>query len=200
VVTYTNTTQYSTNFVYITNSVIEYVTNTHLRTTGQLYVVAPEDDGDLHKGTAWPNPRFTIGTVGEQTNWVTDNMTGLVWNRSNNTNQSDWDGAIEYCNALISGGTNDWRMPNVLEAASLMYFGQKVFPHLPNTAGEAIQTIDGDPFFNLQFLTTNTSQFWTSTTVPGDTVSACVFTPRNANMGGVLKVHSYFVWPVRGGN
>ena len=37
-------------------------------------------DGDLQKGVAWPNPRFTDNANGT----VTDNLTGLIWLKNAN--------------------------------------------------------------------------------------------------------------------
>ena len=43
--------------------------------TGQTTSYATGDDGELEKGVAWPNPRFTDNNNGT----VTDNLTGLIW-------------------------------------------------------------------------------------------------------------------------
>jgi hypothetical protein len=48
-----------------------------VRKTGQAtsYTTTGGEDGDLQKGVAWPNPRFTDNGNGT----VTDNLTKLVW-------------------------------------------------------------------------------------------------------------------------
>ena len=48
--------------------------------TGQTTSYATGDDGDLEKGVAWPNPRFTDNSDGT----VTDNLTGLIWLKNAN--------------------------------------------------------------------------------------------------------------------
>ena len=48
--------------------------------TGQTTCYATGDDGDLEKGVAWPNPRFTDNGNGT----VTDNLTGLIWLKNAN--------------------------------------------------------------------------------------------------------------------
>ena len=48
--------------------------------TGQTTSYATGDDGDLEKGLAWPNPRFTDNEDGT----VTDNLTGLIWLKNAN--------------------------------------------------------------------------------------------------------------------
>ena len=48
--------------------------------TGQTVSYATGDDGDLQKGVAWPDPRFTDNSDGT----VTDNLTGLIWLKNAN--------------------------------------------------------------------------------------------------------------------
>ena len=86
-----------------------------LRKTGQTTSYRTGDDGDLQKGTAWPNPRFTDNGNGT----ITDNLTGLMWQRVPLSTTSTWNGAIDYCNNLTLAGYTDWRLPNVLELESL---------------------------------------------------------------------------------
>lgn len=121
--------------------------------TGQVFFSVPDDDGDLQKGTAWPDPRFTDNGDGT----VTDNMTGLVWTKNANMlgTTQNWYEAVGACNTLADNGTDrvdgslpgDWRMPNVRELQSLIDYGQS-YPALPA----------GHPFFDVQ-----SSSYWTST-------------------------------------
>jgi len=98
--------------------------------TGQTPTV-PENpaqtgsDGDLQKGVTWPNPRFTDNTDGT----VTDNLTGLIWLKDANCDESkNWANALTWCNSLASGAcgltdnsvAGDWRLPNVKELHSLI--------------------------------------------------------------------------------
>ena len=50
-------------------------------------------------------------------NMVRDNLTQLVWTRSSNVLgcETNWSGAISFCNDLTYGGQSDWRLPNVRE-------------------------------------------------------------------------------------
>jgi len=156
--------------------------------TGQTTKFADGDDGDLQKGVAWPNPRFTIsdGTV-------IDNLTGLVWMREARcwwdkygADRPIWADALNYCNTLASGDclltdgsvAGDWRMPNVKELLSLIKYddelSQGVDPQrpydwhldaLPDTAGTGHWTDhwvveEGNPFFRIGFW-----HYWTSTTL-----------------------------------
>ena len=48
--------------------------------SGQTSSNATGDDGDLQRGVAWPDPRFTDNGDGT----VTDNLTGLIWLKNAN--------------------------------------------------------------------------------------------------------------------
>jgi len=68
--------------------------------TGQTTGYAFGDDGDLEKGVAWSNPRFT--DQGDGT--VMDNFTGLIWlKNADPAGLMNWQNAIAYCNGLTDG-------------------------------------------------------------------------------------------------
>lgn len=50
---------------------------------------------------------------------VTDNITGLMWQKDGFT-QRDWEGALSYCENLSLVGYNDWRLPDVNELQSIV--------------------------------------------------------------------------------
>lgn len=94
--------------------------------TGQTVSYAVGDDGDLRRGTTWPDIRFTDN--GNQT--VTDNLTGLIWAKDpsavygicDNGNVTWQDGlsCITNLNAINYLGYSDWRLPNRAELMSLV--------------------------------------------------------------------------------
>jgi hypothetical protein len=156
--------------------------------TGQTTLYKTGDDGDLRKGVTWPTPRFTDNT-GSGAGTVTDNLTGLMWAKDANTaGLKNWDGALAYCNDLILGGHDDWRLPNVKELLSLIDFG-KSDPALPG----------GHPFDNVK---ANLLSFYgSSTTNHGNSAHAWHVYMHNGNVdsfgkGPLPLIH---VWPVRGG-
>lgn len=68
--------------------------------TGQTSRQDPIDDGDLQKGVAWPEPRFTDNGDGK----VTDNQTRLIWlMEANCWGLLSWHDALVKCNDLESG-------------------------------------------------------------------------------------------------
>jgi hypothetical protein len=112
--------------------------------TGQTTSYAAGDDGDLEKGVAWPDPRFTDHGDGT----VTDNLTGLIWLKNANCfGRRTWNQALSECNNLANGScgltdgssAGDWRLPNVRELQSLVDYS-RYDPALPA----------GHPFSNVQ--------------------------------------------------
>jgi len=134
--------------------------------TGQTDSYAVWDDGDLQKGVAWPNPRFTDNGNGT----VTDNLTGLVWMQNASCGGTrTWSLAVAFCALLsdqgscgLDDGSNpgDWRLPNLKELQSLIYY-RCLNPAVPNTAGTG-QWTAGDPFNSVQ-----PSAYWSSSTYAG---------------------------------
>ncbi|MBF0525221.1 MAG: DUF1566 domain-containing protein, partial [Deltaproteobacteria bacterium] len=160
--------------------------------TGQSVSYGPHDDGDLQKGVAWPNPRFTDNYNGT----VTDNLTGLIWLKNANCyGLQSWALNLVSVHGLSKGicgltdGSNvgDWRIPNINEIRSLQdaaHFG----PALPA----------GHPFTNLasglgaEYCSSDT---YTSST--GYIMS--YFMNYGSLMNWNDKTGGYYVWPVRSG-
>lgn len=170
---------------------------TQVPKTGQTTSYATGDDGDLEKGVAWPNPRFTDNANGT----VTDNLTGLIWLKNADCfGTRDWTTALNDAKTLASpacglsdGSTaSQWRLPNIKELQSLVHYG--VFtPALPNTAGTG-EWIANDPFSGVQ-----SSRYWSSTSRADVTSSAWGLGLGGGFVNGADKSGSSYVWPVRGG-
>ncbi len=159
--------------------------------TGQTISYATGDDGELEKGVAWPNPRFTDNGNGT----VTDNLTGLIWLRLANCYESrSWANALSAANTLNSGecGLNDgsaegdWRLPNLRELQSLIDYGQ-YNPALPSA----------HPFSGVQF--EGGDKYWTSTTYVRAESWAWAVYLGEGNVVSVMSDNPNHVWPVRGG-
>ena len=52
-------------------------------------------------------------------NTVTDNVTGLIWQKVPTTDTLTWEQAINYAENLVLAGKSDWRLPNIKELASI---------------------------------------------------------------------------------
>ena len=165
--------------------------------TGQTTSFATGDDGDLEKGVALPNPRFTDNSNGT----ITDNLTGLIWLKNANCSASTrtWQGALDFV-AGINNATNscgdtsnagfhqsDWRLPNVRELQSLVDYGQYL---------TTLSLPSGHPFTN--FLA---GSYWSSTTQAGNTFNAWYVVFINGGVGASDKTDDgRLVTAVRGGS
>lgn len=172
--------------------------------TGEISSYGDGSDGVLHKGVAWPIPRFTDNN-GNGT--VTDNLTGLIWLK--NAGCSDpvggitkgtdattsllaWANALTWSNNLastacgLSDGSvaGDWRLPSVTELSSLHDLS-KSYPALPTEIGTL--------FSNVQ-----SSCYWSSSTYAGNTNRAWGVDMGWGGVYHIIKTDCY-VWPVRGG-
>jgi hypothetical protein len=134
-----------------------------------------------------PNTTRRFIVLGDFSNQaVLDRETGLVWERSPNPNPaSDWVGASANCVNKSLADRKGWRLPSVVELASLVDTSQS-FPTLPV----------GHPFTNVQADT-----YWTATTYAED---ARIAWGVNFNSGSVSVVlfksgNGLFAWCVRGG-
>lgn len=173
--------------------------------TGQVtsYSNPPYDDGYLKKGTAWPDPRFTMtycdatGPCADQdtdcdadasNNIVTDNLTSLVWLADANLDGlKTWGNALSFANSLSTCGYGDWRLPNSKELFSLVDRSQSN-PALPA----------GYPFANVQ--PGADDRYWSSTSHASDPGMAWALGMLNGSLNPWTKTDTAFVWPVRGGH
>ena len=141
--------------------------------TGQDYSFHHGDDGLIHAGWDWPNPRFSDNGDGT----ITDEMTYLVWLKNPGLLvATNWTGALDQVNALKDGdaGLSDgsvagkWRLPNIRELNSLMAARQKN-PALPW----------GHPFLGIQ-----STHYWSSTTYAPQSGEAFVL---DLNTGAIQR-------------
>jgi len=171
--------------------------------TGQTTSYATGDDGGLKKGVSWPSTRFTDNSNGT----VTDNLTGLVWlkaanynNTTGTTGTASWANALSFCNALQNGQcgltdgsvSGDWRLPNYMELVSLLDLGYDN-PALSNAAGTG-QWSEGNAFTGVQ-----SYYYWSSTTCAAITDYAWFVGLGNGYVVYDAKTYTLYVWPVRGG-
>jgi hypothetical protein len=142
-------------------------------------------DGELRKGVAWPEPRFTDNGDGT----VTDNLTRLMWTKDANIfGPGNWDNAISNCNDFELVNYTDWRLPNVREMESLIDYGS-FDPALPL----------GHPFTGVDYWS------WSSTTLAGGIEYAWYLGISDQNEAihasdPKSDTMSMVAWPVRGGH
>jgi hypothetical protein len=95
---------------------------------------------------------FTVGLDGFT---VTDNVTGLVWQREDDNSPRTWGDAISYCEGLDLGGHTDWRLPAVKELQSIVDYGR----HTPSIDALAFPETDSD-YWSSSTLAIGTDAAW----------------------------------------
>ncbi len=95
---------------------------------------------------------------GNQT--ITDQATGLMWQKSDNGTGVDWENALSYCESLNLSGYSNWRLPNAKELQSIVDYSKS-----PDTTNSAAI----DSIFDITQITNEDNQldypyFWSSTT------------------------------------
>lgn len=91
---------------------------------------------------------------------VSDRATGLNWQQDDSGDGMDWSEALEYCEALDTGGSGDWRLPNAKELQSIVDYTR---------APSTIDSAAIDPIFSASTVTdeggaSNGGFYWTGTT------------------------------------
>jgi len=148
-------------------------------------------DAALHKGVAWPSPRFSDNGDGT----VIDKLTGLVWSQNGYAPgpaacspgaAKTWQAALGYAACLNANnylGHSDWRLPDINELESLIHAGQADNSSWLNASG----------FSHVQ-----SGIYWSSTTYVTDARDACLIHMNHGDLWYDDKANLYFVWPVRG--
>jgi hypothetical protein len=176
--------------------VVEPASGAFLPQTGETST-APIDpapaysDGAVEAGVKWDiADRFVANdTV------VTDTLTGLQWQKDpsvNNSNSTvDWNTALSTCNnyTVTIDGTvyDDWRLPNVLELASLIDLA----------AANPASALNGNGFSRVL----GVGGYWTSSTYAPSTGRAWVVRFSVGSVDDVGKTYggNYRAWCVRSG-
>ncbi|MGK5092446.1 DUF1566 domain-containing protein [Deltaproteobacteria bacterium TL4] len=144
--------------------------------TGQTtsYTTTFGEDHDYTQNT----PSYTDN--GNST--ITDNVTGLMWQKEDNNSTYTWSAAGTYCDNLSLGGYTDWTLPNRRQLISIVNVGRY---------NPAINTT--------YFLNTKSSYYWSSTTYANDTSYAWYVYFGYGRVNYSNKTSTYYVRCVRGG-
>jgi len=115
---------------------------------------------------------------------VTDSKTKLMWQDNNDakTVTKNWQGAIDYCEALNFGGYTDWRLPNTRELRSIVDYSRS------------------NPAMNPAFVNVTIHYYYgSSTSLSGKTDYAWDVSFYEGHVSGGYKYDSLYVRCVRGG-
>jgi len=111
---------------------------------------------------------------------ITDNVTGLIWQKEDDNTQRTWSDAGTYCDNLTLGGQSDWRLPSKKELISIVNYG---------TYSPSINTT--------YFPNTNSSVYWSSTTIAYNSSGAWIVLFNDGYVVIDYKSSSYYVRCVR---
>lgn len=122
---------------------------------------------------------------------VSDRSSGLMWTKKDSGKVLKWVSALGYCEALKTGGHDDWRLPNIKELQYIVDYGRSP----DTTKSAAINSI-----FETSLITNEANQvdyphYWSSTTHldgpnPGGDAAYIAFGRAIGQMNGkVMDVH-----------
>ena len=112
---------------------------------------------------------------------ITDNLTQLVWQKTPNTAVLTWEQALIYAEGLTIGTSSDWRLPNIKELQSLNN-----------------ELATNPSVFAPYFTGLGVHNFWSSTTLPNQTLNAWYWSNAIGISTNDLKTNSNYVLCVRG--
>ena len=93
----------------------------HYNNTNEI--AAPAAGGAFYGQDAqFPSTPFSFKDNGDGT--VTDNNTGLTWQQTPSSSRMSWSQAKSYCDSLVLGSHDDWRMPTLKELYSMSDFSR----------------------------------------------------------------------------
>lgn len=198
-------------FIFLNFPIISSAAPAAVPQTGQTVSYDSSDDGDLQAGVPLPTPRF----IENPDDTVTDVLTGLMWLKDANCIQSmypgldidgiagdgrvTWRRALDFVSGVNSGtysgcgaGRTGWRLPNIRELRSLT--NMNYYEPSISSASGGYKWTDDDPFVNVQ-----SNNYWSGTSVAGDSGNAWVVYLWNGNAYWENKGADFYVWLVRDG-
>ncbi|MBF0353602.1 MAG: DUF1566 domain-containing protein [SAR324 cluster bacterium] len=161
--------------------------STWTHSTGILVTVPVPDTGQTtsYTTTFGEDHDYTTHTPSYTDNGnstVTDNVTGLMWQKEDDGSTRTWDNAGTYCSGLSLGGYSDWRLPTPRELQSIVSYG---------TYNPAI---NGTYFPNTQ-----NNRYWSSMSYINNSTHAWYLSTQKGEINRDVKSTTSYVRCVRGG-
>lgn len=116
---------------------------------------------------------------------ITDEATGLMWQKVDSQTALDWKSSLEYAINLKLAGQNDWRLPTVKELQSIVDYENNLDKSLKASISELFQTsMRNNPDGSLNY-----PYYWSSTTLldgpqPGNQAAYVCFGKASAFFNG----------------
>lgn len=124
--------------------------------------------------TAISPPTYAVGT-----DTVTDSVTDLVWQKTDDNVLYSWDEAWYECQHLNHAGETDWRLPSISELFSIVDYEKY------------------SPAIKASFPSTNAAEFWSATTAASDSRKALYVNFFSGRISSASEVGSYYIRCVR---
>ena len=124
------------NIFSLNNAEVTITSPRRLLKTGQSASYATNDDGQYQTGASRSYTSNGDGTV-------TDNVTGLIWQESDDGTLRDWNSSKNYCEALTTAGLS-WQLPSMDQLIELSDKGVN------------------SPAIDLAFSNTKNSEYWSA--------------------------------------
>ncbi len=118
-------------------------------------ITCPAPDQSLSQDGSYTMnpPSYSVNTDGT----VTDDNTGLMWQREDDKVMRTWPDAVNFCESATFGGYTDWRLPDKKELFTLVHYGYW-------NEGDPSVTNDNSPAIDpAAFPNTSMSAYWSST-------------------------------------
>ncbi len=112
---------------------------------------------------------------------ITDNLTQLIWQKTPNSTAQTWEQALAYAEGLTIGSSSDWRLPNIKELQSLNN-----------------ELATNPSVFAPYFSSLGIHNYWSSTTLPNQTLSAWYWNTIFGITTYSIKTNTNYVLCVRG--
>ncbi len=126
--------------------------------------VPPVQDGRFMAGCS------TEGRFAVDGQAITDNCTGLMWQKTPPGNTMSWIDSLVFARDLTLAGFSDWRLPNVNELLSIVDYGRysgmainPVFDQVPSVNDDDVYTDEDSPlsfWSSTSYVTTPQSKAW----------------------------------------
>ena len=163
-----------------------FLSNAHTFTLGSMYFLPDTGQWQDFTSTYGEDSDFTIYPplyIDNLDGTVTDDNTGLMWQKQDDGVMRTWYDAGSYCASLAVGGYSDWRLPERLQLHDIVDYG-KYEPSIDS----------------VYFPGTSFRAYWTNTDYAGD--SCCVwsvwFKIGTAGGYGSMKTNISYTRCVRG--
>lgn len=123
--------------------------------------------------------------------WLKDANASVGYLHGNYSGLISWFDATDWADALVKGGFDNWRLPNIAEQSSLFSdIGGEYGKHILNT-----KNANYDLFSNIQ-----NDYYWTSTSAPDVPSLAFLLGMHNGYTDVQNKSNGRYAWAVRDGD